>query len=187
MARRHPARVDPPHNSNWWTATSSRVRHSTSAGCLVVLAFSFYGPALFPGKELIGGDTRQWSAVAESMLQHRETTDEEPLWATNTFAGMPGYVISPPPRVPQIDIVVGLAALDRLACFPLCVPAPGYLHARLLSVEKQSCGPVGGVCIRPYDLPSDHSGGRAQHKVRRSLLCHPGYCWHLYMLYADPV
>lgn len=103
MARRRKAKLARVQRPSWWAKQSEGVQHGLCAAALLALALIFYGPALFSGKELVGGDTRQWRAAAQSMLEYREETGEEPLWATNVFAGMPGYVISPPPLVPQLD------------------------------------------------------------------------------------
>ena len=68
-----------------------------------MVAVYFCWPTLFSGRSLIGGDTVQWRAAAQSMFEYREETGEEPLWAANIFAGMPGYNVSPPALVPQVD------------------------------------------------------------------------------------
>lgn len=88
-----------------WNAQADLTQHVICIAALLAVALVFYAPALFSGKTLIGGDIVQWRATAESMLQHRADTGEEPLWATNVFGGMPGYVISPPDKVLQIDVV----------------------------------------------------------------------------------
>jgi len=69
----------------------------------LIVAIYFSWATLFSGKSLVGGDTIEWRGVAQSMIEYREETGEEPLWATNVFAGMPGYIISSPALVPQID------------------------------------------------------------------------------------
>lgn len=68
-----------------------------------MVAVYFCWPTLFSGRSLVGGDTVQWRAAAQSMFEYREETGEEPLWAANMFAGMPGYNVSPPALVPQVD------------------------------------------------------------------------------------
>ncbi len=108
MARRRKgkgrkAKLAQVQGPSWWAKQPEGVQHGVCAAALVALALVFYGPALFSGEELVGSDTRQWRAAAQSMLEYREETGEEPLWATNVFAGMPGYVISPSPLVPQLD------------------------------------------------------------------------------------
>lgn len=93
----------PQLQKSWWAGQSPIVKHGVCLLLLIIVAFYFSWPTLFSGKSLVGGDTVEWRAVAESLLEHREETGEEPLWATNVFAGMPGYIISSPPLVPQID------------------------------------------------------------------------------------
>ncbi len=109
MAKRRKAYQKRPRSrtvrSSRWQAVPGVVQHGVCFTLLVAVALTFWSPALFSGKTLIGGDIVQWRAAAESMIQYRAETGEEPLWATNVFAGMPGYVISPPAKVPQIDII----------------------------------------------------------------------------------
>ena len=88
---------------SWWAAQSPVLQHVVCILGLIVVAFYFSWATLFSGKSLVGSDTVEWRAAAQSMLEHREETGEEPLWATNVFAGMPGYIISGPTLVPQID------------------------------------------------------------------------------------
>lgn len=89
--------------NSWWGRQSPVVQHSVCLLGLFVVAFYFSWATLFSGKSLVGGDTVKWSAVAQSMVEYREKIGEEPLWATNVFAGMPGYIISSPAPVFQID------------------------------------------------------------------------------------
>ena len=101
-----PARVAKPEKVSrapWWERQSDGVQHGVCLAVLLVVAGAFFAPSLFSSKTLVGGDIVSWKAVAESMLEHRATTGEEPLWATNTFGGMPGYLISFPRKIPQID------------------------------------------------------------------------------------
>ena len=78
-------------------------QHTVCAVVLLIVAMYFCWPTLFSGKSLVGGDIVQWRAAAQSMIEYRQETGEEPLWAANLFAGMPGYNVSPPALVPQID------------------------------------------------------------------------------------
>lgn len=88
---------------SWWAAQSPVLQHIVCIAGLTVVAFYFSWATLFSGKSLVGGDTVEWRAAAQSMMEHREETGEEPLWAANVFAGMPGYLISRPDLVLQID------------------------------------------------------------------------------------
>jgi len=88
---------------SWWSAQSPLLQHALCLLALLIVAIYFSWATLFSGKSLVGGDTIEWRGVAQSMIEYREETGEEPLWATNVFAGMPGYIISSPALVPQID------------------------------------------------------------------------------------
>ncbi len=88
---------------SWWGKQHPLLRHLICILGLFLVAIYFSWPTLFSGKSLVGGDTVQWRASAQSMLEYREEAGEEPLWATNVFAGMPGHVISSPSLTPQID------------------------------------------------------------------------------------
>ncbi len=89
--------------SSWWTAQTPVTQHLLCILVLLIVAVYFSGATLFSGKSLVGGDMVHWRATAQSMIEHREETGKEPLWATNVFGGMPGYIISHPPLVPQLD------------------------------------------------------------------------------------
>ncbi|MEZ4699538.1 MAG: YfhO family protein [Rhodothermales bacterium] len=78
-------------------------QHAMAIGLLVALSFTFFGAIHFSGKSLIAYDTVSWRAMAQSMISYEEATGDEALWATNAFAGMPGYLISTPEGAPQVD------------------------------------------------------------------------------------
>ena len=89
----------------WWERLPDHTQHSLCIAFLVGVAAAFFGPILFTGQSLIGGDTVQWRAMAEAMFDFRAATGEEPLWAPNGFGGMPGYMISYPDVIPQADTI----------------------------------------------------------------------------------
>ena len=93
--------IQPTHS--WWASQSPILQHLLCLLALLAVSLYFCWAPLFSGMSLVGGDSIQWRGVAESMIEYREETGEEPLWATNVFAGMPGYIISHAPLVPQID------------------------------------------------------------------------------------
>ncbi|MYJ56241.1 MAG: hypothetical protein F4096_07395, partial [Rhodothermaceae bacterium] len=102
MARLKATRY-PQGPRSWWAMQPPLFQHTVCAVVLLVVAMYFCWPTLFSGKSLVGGDIVQWRAAAQSMFEYRQETGEEPLWAANLFAGMPGYNVSPPALVPQID------------------------------------------------------------------------------------
>ncbi len=89
-----------------WERLSDRWQHAVCLGLLTILSLSFFSPIHFGGKQLIGSDTVNWRATAESVLQYEKDTGDPALWATNVFGGMPAYMISYRSIVPQIDTVV---------------------------------------------------------------------------------
>ncbi len=95
----------PPKAVPLWDRLSGSAQHAVCLVFLLVVAVGFFAPALFSGKTLIGGDTVNWRATAEALIEYREATGQEALWDTNVFAGMPGYLISFPKKIPQIDVV----------------------------------------------------------------------------------
>ena len=113
---RRDAPTSPAPSVSWWEKQSKSRQHVVCGIFLLIVAVIFCGPVLFSGKSLIGGDVVQWRAAAESTLDHREQTGEEPLWATNVFAGMPSHVISPPAHTPQVHEIPRLL---RMISWPL--------------------------------------------------------------------
>lgn len=106
-ARRRPAEVSPTPASNdgWWSRLPDRTQHGICIALLIAVSLGFFAPIHFTDLTLIGGDTVEWRAMAEYMIEYREETGKEPLWAPNAFSGMPGYFISPKTIVPQVDDV----------------------------------------------------------------------------------
>lgn len=87
----------------FWDELPLSRRHLVVVCLLLALAAAFFSPAVFQGKELVGSDTVQSLAMAKSMVDHREETGEDPLWATNLFSGMPGYLILYYRKAIQLD------------------------------------------------------------------------------------
>ncbi len=140
--RAAPARVAKTEKTRrlpWWERQSDPVQHGFCLAVLLVVALAFFAPALFSGKTLIGHDIVSWQAVAESMLEHRAATGQEPLWATNTFAGMPGYLISFPKKIPQIDqIADGLRRVNWPVSHFVFLLLGAYLLVFFLTKDKWS-------------------------------------------------
>ncbi|MFW5972499.1 MAG: hypothetical protein ACOCTG_00790 [Bacteroidota bacterium] len=93
----------PVTEASWWDRQSGAVQHGICLLALLVVAFGFFSPIVFSAQSLIGGDTINWRAMAEAMIEYRQETGEPALWAPNAFAGMPGYMISYPEQIPQLD------------------------------------------------------------------------------------
>ncbi|NQV74306.1 YfhO family protein [bacterium] len=91
---------------NLWENQGPLKQHVIAALFLLVVSIAFYAPIHFSGKQIIAGDTVNWRGMAESMIEYEAETGEVALWAGRTFAGMPGYMISPELTVPQVDIIM---------------------------------------------------------------------------------
>ncbi len=91
---------------SWWTRQPGYLRDGIVVALLLVLALAFYAPILFGGQGLYPSDTVNWRSSAEAMIEYRQATGEEPLWAPNLFGGMPGYLVSFPLQIPQLDTVI---------------------------------------------------------------------------------
>ena len=91
-----------------WDQLPASWRHAICLALLAAVSLSFFAPIHFGGKEIIGSDTVNWRATAESVVSYERETGEFALWATNVFAGMPAYMISYRTAVPQIDTLVSL-------------------------------------------------------------------------------
>lgn len=92
----------------WWDGLSGTAQHGICVAALLVVAFGFYAPVIFSGQSLIGGDTVNWRAMAEFMLEYEEQSGETALWAPNAFGGMPGYMIAYGEQIPQLDAIPNL-------------------------------------------------------------------------------
>ncbi|MDX1672851.1 MAG: hypothetical protein R3211_10955, partial [Balneolaceae bacterium] len=85
---------------------STNRQHIIAVLVLLVLPIILFDSTVIGGKRLMGHDTVQWRAGAESIIEYRQQTGEEALWATNMFSGMPAYVISYQEAVYHIDDLI---------------------------------------------------------------------------------
>lgn len=100
-----------------WDRLPLGARHAIGLGLLLVAALWLTAPTTFGGRTLVGGDVVQWRGAAQAMLDHEARTDQDALWAPNVFAGMPGYLIHYPLKVPGFDTVPRL--LREAGLWPL--------------------------------------------------------------------
>lgn len=103
--------------TSWWDGLSDGVQHAVCLGFLLLVAAGFFAPTTFGGRTLVGGDTVQWRAAAESILEYERQTGDEALWAPNMFGGMPGTLIVGGAAVPGADTV--LTALRNAGLWPV--------------------------------------------------------------------
>lgn len=63
-------------------------------GVFLVVTILFFKPIFFDNKILNQSDVNQWAGGAKSLIDYREKTGEQALWAPSMFSGMPSYLIS---------------------------------------------------------------------------------------------
>ena len=98
--------------ATWWEGLPDGAQHGLCVGFLLLVALGFFWPTTFGGRTLVGGDTVQWRASAEAMIEYEERTGDEADWAPNMFGGMPGTLIQGGSGVPGVDSVAnGLRSL----------------------------------------------------------------------------
>ncbi len=88
---------------SWWDGRPVWVQHALCIGFLLLVSVSFFASTTFGGRTLVGGDTVQWRATAQAMIEYEAETGREALWAPNVFGGMPGTLINNGPSVPGVD------------------------------------------------------------------------------------
>ncbi|MEM8485650.1 MAG: YfhO family protein [Bacteroidota bacterium] len=88
---------------NLWDRQSPTVQHAFCLVLLAVISFTFFAPIHFKGMSLFAYDTVSFKAMSNEMTQYKAETGETALWSPNPFGGMPGYMISSPVEVKQLD------------------------------------------------------------------------------------
>lgn len=83
---------DKPKNSIFDLSPQQQFGISVLFIAIVLLAY-FY-PIVFEGKQPQASDYLAWKGNSQSIIEARDNTDSNPLWAHNVFGGMPVYLIS---------------------------------------------------------------------------------------------
>jgi len=60
----------------------------------VLIVVMFFGPVFFESKSINQHDILQWEGGAKELIDYREKTGEEGLWANSMFSGMPAYLVN---------------------------------------------------------------------------------------------
>ncbi|MDT0632974.1 hypothetical protein [Rubrivirga litoralis] len=132
--------------ATWWEGLPGAARHGLCLAFLLLVAVGFFWPTTFGGRTLVGGDTVQWRATAEAMLQYEAATGDEANWAPNVFGGMPGTLIIGSPAVPGADSVARV--LRRIGLWPVAhfLVLLGGMYALVFYLTRSSlAGVIGAV------------------------------------------
>jgi hypothetical protein len=73
---------------------SQLIPHSIAVLLFFVVLVIFFKPLFLENKTLSASDVQQWQGTAKALIDHRESTGEEALWASAIFSGMPAYTVS---------------------------------------------------------------------------------------------
>lgn len=77
--------------------------HAVAIAIFLLTTVLFFKPVFFDNKVLQQHDIQQFMGSAKSIVDHRNQTGEEALWANAMFSGMPAYLIN----VEWGNIVIG--------------------------------------------------------------------------------
>ena len=102
-SKKRSRKQEPSIKEDFLSRLSRRNQHILALAILFILPVILFSSTVLGGKKFIGHDIIQWRAGAESVIEHRDETGQEPLWANNMFSGMPAYVVSYAKQVPQLD------------------------------------------------------------------------------------
>lgn len=73
----------------------------------LITVFASVFPEVFLGSQrYVAHDIQQFQATARSVIEYREETGEQALWATNIFSGMPSYTVISTKAVTHIDTLL---------------------------------------------------------------------------------
>src|SRR5687768_5413878 len=68
--------------------------HLIAVAAFLIITVFFFKPIFFDNKTLIQGDINQFLGSSKTIIDYRNQTGEEALWAPSMFSGMPAYLIS---------------------------------------------------------------------------------------------
>lgn len=129
-----------------WEKQPGWVQHAICVAFLIIVSVGFYSSTTLGGRTLVGGDTVEWRATAQAMLEYQEATGVRPEWSPNVFGGMPGTMILSGSRVPGVDTL--MSGLRSMGLWPvahfLSLLIGTYLLVHLLTRSKLA-GVIGAV------------------------------------------
>lgn len=68
--------------------------HTIAVIVFLLVTVMFFSPIFFENKTIIQHDVAQSIGASKALVDYREKTGEEGLWAPNMFSGMPAYLIT---------------------------------------------------------------------------------------------
>ena len=133
-------RVEVPATEKKAWGADMRIQHLVCIGLLLLLLLLFHWKIVFMGMTPAASDTMASRGAAQCMVEYRERTGKTPLWNSNLFSGMPGYMISVGNRVPSVKILLKplILLLGWEVTFLLLAGIGMYLLLIRLKLDKAS-------------------------------------------------
>lgn len=91
---------------DFWEKIPIKYRHLTVLVFLVIVPSFLFSEVYFGGQQFVSSDIQQFRASAQSVIEYREETGEDALWATNIFSGMPSYIVIGTKAVTHLDKLI---------------------------------------------------------------------------------
>ena len=86
-------------------ALSSNRQHFLYIFCLLTVLSIVLYKIVFLRLDFVASDTIAWRGSVQCMIEYRQQTGNVALWNSNTFSGMPGYMIGLGNVVPSMDVI----------------------------------------------------------------------------------
>ena len=104
---------------DFWEQIPLKYQHLIVLLFLLMIPSFIFSEVYFEGQKFVGHDRQQWRATAQSVIDYQQETDEDALWATNIFSGMPSYIVHSNKTFTHIDnILRGLFSSVYIPVFP---------------------------------------------------------------------
>jgi len=81
----------------------SKYAHLLFIGLLFLILSVFFFKIAFLGYAPPASDSIQWRSSAESLIEYNKTHEDQALWNSNLFSGMPGYLVQLSAKYPYIN------------------------------------------------------------------------------------
>lgn len=116
QTKRRASRSTPKHRAgttktgfpatDYWERLSPRWQYGIMLVFLITVFASVFPEVFLGGQRYVAHDIQQFHATARSIIEHREETGEQALWATNIFSGMPSYTVISTKAVTHVDTLL---------------------------------------------------------------------------------
>lgn len=147
--------------SDFFFQLPKKKQHIIAFSILFLIPFILFFQTTLGGKTISRHDITQWRAAANDIIEYREKYNEEPLWTSNMFGGMPTFAISTKQQTPHISDLKYLI-LSIAPAFPYWILLSGmYVLLTLIGFRTLTsvCGSIilGITTYFPVILMAGHN------------------------------